>query len=323
MCCKNFVRPHARSLRDHKRPSTLLVIHTLNVTICSPPYTREPDALKGLARCRGCNKTGQCGIHRLRAAPGSTGPGMYCPDFTHIAQLVNVPGESIFRFREVACGGAHTVALANHDVVVFGCNSHGQCGHCHSALHASPEGWQTPVGPAVAPSLLLRAQEAGMRASRLAVGASFTLVITDSGILSCGANHFGQLGRDTGGNSYDASPGLVNLPLKEELAGSTAAYPIGPEAAAWEFGATGMVEDIECGDEHTIAVLSGGSVWVWGRGTQGALGLGTHTRNVVQPVMLPNTGEVKGAGMGQVGVALKCAAGGTTSALLRCCDGEL
>jgi hypothetical protein len=31
-----------------------------------------------------------------------------------------------------------------------------------------------------------------------------------------------------------------------------------------------------CGEDHVVLALSDSSVWVWGRGTQGALGLGAQ-----------------------------------------------
>jgi len=34
--------------------------------------------------------------------------------------------------------------------------------------------------------------------------------------------------------------------------------------------------DVSCGDDHSLLSLSDGSVYVWGRGTQGALGLGSQ-----------------------------------------------
>lgn len=58
------------------------------------------------------------------------------------------------------------------------------------------------------------------------------------------------------------------------------------------------------------------------RGTQGALGLGTGTKNAARPVALPSSGDVKGvlnvgAAMGPGAHLLLVAAGGANSALLR------
>ena len=228
-----------------------------------------------------------------------------------------------------------SLALDSESVVSFGCNAHGQCGTRRDMpegaggdgeqLAAGWEGGAAAAGggggggvywkwPAAAPCLVEKEglPARGARVSRVAAGANFTLLVTDAGLLSCGANGFGQLGRDTGSRACDGALGLVSLPHKRDLAPSLAASleaRRGGRGAVWkageggcgrEGGAKGVVQDVQCGDEHSIAVLSGGSVWVWGRGTQGALGLGSQTKNVVHPVMLPSAGDVKGAGMGQV-----------------------
>jgi hypothetical protein len=70
-------------------------------------------------------------------------------------------------------------------------------------------------------------------------------------------------------------------------------------------------------------------VYVWGRGTQWALGLGAATKHVTRPLALPCTGDVKavlqaagaqggGGGGGGGGCVLLVAAGAAASALLRC-----
>ena len=46
------------------------------------------------------------------------------------------------------------------------------------------------------------------------------------------------------------------------------------------------VVDLGCGDDHSLASLADGSVLVWGRGTQAALGLGGATKNATRPCAL-------------------------------------
>ena len=75
------------------------------------------------------------------------------------------------------------------------------------------------------------------------------------------------------------------------------------------------------GDEHSIISLHDGSVYVWGKGTQWALGLGAATKHVTRPLALPCTGDVKAvlqAGAQGGGCVLLVAAGAAASALLRC-----
>ena len=62
-------------------------------------------------------------------------------------------------------------------------------------------------------------------------------------------------------------------------------------------------------------------MYVWGRGTQWALGLGAATKHVTRPLALPCTGDVKAvlqAGAQGGGCVLLVAAGAAASALLRC-----
>jgi len=120
-----------------------------------------------------------------------------------------------------------------------------------------------------------------------------------TGVLSFGANAFGQLGRETQGSS-DGVPALIHLDLF-----SHAEAPL-------------LVSDVSCGDDHALASLSDGSVWVWGRGTQSALGLGAQAINITRPVALPARGDVKDVLHAKSAGWLCIAAGGNNSALLSC-----
>jgi hypothetical protein len=48
-----------------------------------------------------------------------------------------------------------------------------------------------------------------------------------------------------------------------------------------------------CGSHHAMALRADATVWVWGRGTQAALGLGGQARNVTRPLPLPSSGDLK------------------------------
>jgi len=76
------------------------------------------------------------------------------------------------------------------------------------------------------------------------------------------------------------------------------------------------VVDLCCGEDHSLLVLADSTVWVWGRGTQAALGLGAHAKTVIQPQQLPSSGDLKSALHARAGGLLKVAAGASSSCVL-------
>jgi alpha-tubulin suppressor-like RCC1 family protein len=70
---------------------------------------------------------------------------------------------------------------------------------------------------------------------RVCAGAHFTLLVTSAGVLSFGANGFGQLGRETE-MPHDNAPAPVELACL---------------AADGNGSARGCVRDVSCGDEST------------------------------------------------------------------------
>ena len=45
----------------------------------------------------------------------------------------------------------------------------------------------------------------------------------------------------------------------------------------------GPFTQVAAGDVHSAAVAVDGSIWMWGRGTRGALGLGGNMKNALVP----------------------------------------
>ena len=193
-------------------------------------------------------------------------------------------------FCHVACGSQHTVALTTDEggVYTWGLNNHGQCGR--------------DGGARLKPGLVSVPRACTVMLA--AAGAHFTLLATPTGIVSFGENAHGQLGRHTQGSS-DAAPMPVDLP-------ALAAGPDGEDVR--------RVVDLGCGDDHSLVSLADGSVLVWGRGTQAALGLGGATKNATRPVPLPSSGDVRGVVGGGRPSVHAVAAGGANSALLSCCS---
>ena len=193
-------------------------------------------------------------------------------------------------FCHVACGSQHTVALTTDKggVYTWGLNNRGQCGR--------------DGGDRMKPGLVSVPRACTVMLA--AAGAHFTLLATPTGIVSFGENAHGQLGRHTQGSS-DAAPMPVDLP-------ALAAGPDGEDVR--------RVVDLGCGDDHSLVSLADGSVLVWGRGTQAALGLGGATKNATRPVPLPSSGDVRGVVGGGRPSVHAVAAGGANSALLSCCS---
>jgi len=111
------------------------------------------------------------------------------------------------------------------------------------------------------------------------------MAIRENGtVWTWGYNGYGQLGRGTIG-SDDATPGQVPG-LANAISIASGAY-------------------------HSGAVLADGSVWTWGRNTEGQLGQGTFGGNQLAPARVPNIDD---------GVSIFC--GFYTTYLIRA-DGSL
>jgi alpha-tubulin suppressor-like RCC1 family protein len=98
----------------------------------------------------------------------------------------------------------------------------------------------------------------------------FGLGLTSSGhVYSWGNDAYGNLGRASSiGGSYDPTPALVK-------------------------GLPSSIKSISTGDDHTLALTSGGSVWAWGRNFAGQLGDPNNGASVWQtPFQIPNLSNV-------------------------------
>jgi alpha-tubulin suppressor-like RCC1 family protein len=249
----------------------------------------------GLVFCWGNNSSNQLGQTRGAATPLLESPPPSIP-FTHSPQRPwlrrrgfglcarggrGIGRSSCPRFTAVACGHEHICALTAEGMVfTWGSNTAGQCGPATTvegcAMAAAVE---SPLAQGVV---------------RVSAGAAFSLFVTDQGMVSMGANNFGQatesqkfsilvnlygkhtralifqkfcqLGRETQDTS-DAQPGLVELAaLSRELCHEQCQEGAGGGATAVS---AVTVKDLSCGDDHSLLVLSDESVYVWGRGTQG------------------------------------------------------
>jgi alpha-tubulin suppressor-like RCC1 family protein len=147
-------------------------------------------------------------------------------------------------FEQLAVGGVHACALtAAGAMYCWGENNHAQCG----------------VDPAVfgAETLPVPVRVAGVPKSvkAMALGDEFSLLLTQDGsVFAFGDNSYGELGT---GKLGGESPEPVQV-------GITAVRELAPGAA------------------HACAEKEDGTIWCWGYGASGALGLG-DTRNQASP----------------------------------------
>ena len=146
----------------------------------------------------------------------------------------------------VACGDNHTVAITAHDVITWGANDKGQCGHGER----SEIDWVKPR------SLKLLH---GQMVTQVVCGANHTMCVTATSLVyAWGENSSGQLG--LGDVRNRRSPSLVN--------------------GLWAL----PVRQIAAGDSHSAALTSNGFMFTWGDTSHGQLGLplSTEEANTVQ-----------------------------------------
>ena len=157
----------------------------------------------------------------------------------------------------IICGSYHTVAILQNGVTVLsGSNTSGQLGSDPSVVtRVLTPGPLANFGPCVS----------------AACGNDFTILIKDDGtVASMGNNTYGQLGRT--GVSYTIT----------NVAGISNEINNGTSIAANR----GLSMKVSAGFEHTVVVSYTGKVYVFGRNTNGQLGIGPDTTSVATPTLL-------------------------------------
>jgi alpha-tubulin suppressor-like RCC1 family protein len=196
----------------------------------------------------------------------------------------------------IAVGNSHNLALCSDGSLAgWGGNSYGQLGNngIPGGLNTVPVAVNTNSGV----SALY-----GKTVMALAAGYNHSLALCSDGTVAAwGANYYGQLGDNAGGQPGDKSlvPVAVSADTNSALYGKT-------------------VVAIAAGDWHSLALCSDGTVAAWGHNDYGELGNNTTNSSLV-PVAV-NTAPGVSALYGKTVVAV--AAGHSHSAAL-CSDGTL
>jgi alpha-tubulin suppressor-like RCC1 family protein len=154
---------------------------------------------------------------------------------------------------KISAGWSHSLYICNSNASLnaWGANSFGQLGNNTTNTSAS----STPT--AVANLTGVRSVDAGYQHT--------LTLMSDSTVYAWGANSYGQLGN--GSNAEDSIPRLVaGLSQIIAVSGGTAGY-------------------------HSIALKLDGTVWTWGRNSEGQLGNGSNTDSNV-PVQVSGLSNI-------------------------------
>jgi alpha-tubulin suppressor-like RCC1 family protein len=159
--------------------------------------------------------------------------------------LFTLPGQS-GTVTQIAEGFAHSLALTSSgQLYSFGDNSDGQLGN------ATNDG----TGTANPTPTLLTLPGASGNVTHIATGNDVSLAATSSGqLFSFGDNLYGELGIPATSGKSDDVPALVTLP-----------------------GRSGVVTQINSGEDETLVVMSSGQLYSFGENDYGELGVATNS----------------------------------------------
>ncbi|KIM60123.1 hypothetical protein SCLCIDRAFT_16396 [Scleroderma citrinum Foug A] len=206
------------------------------------------------------------------------------PKRLRAAELGAQPGT---RFVHAACGRSHTLLVDNQGQVwSAGANNFGQCG-----FPASPQilAFKTVDGPYL--------DGKRQRVVKAAAGITFSIVLTESGkVFSFGSGEKGQLGNGRTGEHITT--------------GNKSAFDIEPEPVPVKGLDDTFITDITCGPQHSIAIDSGGVVYVWGYNGYCRLGLGNQ-QDALVPKIVPQF-----AGPNEITMGAQVIAGTTNSVVI-------
>ena len=219
------------------------------------------------------------------ASSGELGHGGWTPIEVNVPRQVGALAG--VRVVDVACGSNHTLVVSN-DGRLWSCGRgrHGQLGHGH--FHD-----QGPLSPVEA------LQDVAV--ASVTAGKAHSMVLTREGsVYSWGDNLWGQLGH--------GGPALNILSQGDGTLQTGIAYPRKVEALEARFpNAPEQIISVACGGRHSAALTVCGHLYTWGKGEDGALGLGSR-ENVRVPTRVPLSSQSCAWGKKAAGpdTALRC-----------------
>ncbi|MCE9623173.1 MAG: RCC1 repeat-containing protein [Actinomycetia bacterium] len=219
----------------------------------------------------------------------------------------------------IAAGGAHSLALKTDGTLwSFGLNASGQLGTADHSSFDSPSNQAFLSSPTQVLSGVVE----------IAGGGAHSLALKSDGTLwSFGENAFGQLGTTTnvGTNLQNPVPMKVLSGVTAIAAGRHHSLALKSDGTLWTFGENDFgqlgtatnsgttnpnsvptqvmtgVASIAAGANHSLVVKTDGTLWSFGRNTDGQLGTasfnGTDTASPVPTQVLSQVIEVVGGGM--------------------------
>ena len=175
---------------------------------------------------------------------------------------------------QLSAGLSHSLALCNDGTVAtWGNNFNGQLGNGGSG---------TANNSSVPINITNSGALNGKRVTQLGAGGAHSLALCSDGtVISWGSNSFGQLGNGSSGEGF-----ALNSPVPGDITNSGALN-----------GKT--VTQLDGGANHTMALLSDGTVAACGNNGSGRLGDGTVTNRSV-PVAVDRSGVLNGKTVTQV-----------------------
>jgi alpha-tubulin suppressor-like RCC1 family protein len=228
---------------------------------------------------------------------------------TRYSSPVQIPG---LTWSSISGGGTHSLATKTDGTLwSWGSNGSGQLGQNNQTVYSSP------------------VQISGTTWSSISTGNFHSLAIkTDGTLWSWGSNAQGQLGQNN--TTYRSSP--VQIPgttWNSITSGRRHSLATKTDGTLWSwgynyFGQLGQNNrgftnrssptqipgttwsSISCGDIHSLATKTDGTLWAWGHNTQGALGQ-NNTTEYSSPVQIPGTtwSSISGGRSGQNSLATK------------------
>jgi hypothetical protein len=169
-----------------------------------------------------------------------------------------------------ACGRHHTLLLAGGAVLSCGGNAAGQLGLGEAA--------QGEDGPQTTLKKISSAWASGESVTRVACGAEFSVAVSAAGVAaSWGHPQYGQLGHGSNGE-YIAKQGKTDYSFQT----APLAIDFGPAEGA----AAVEIDEVACGNNHSVARTRAGAVYTWGFGGYGRLGHRGSAGDEMRPRMV-------------------------------------